>query len=166
MLLSDRRRFLVFGGSAVLLSACGFTPVYQEGTAANTLQGQIDVGLVTGRNGFELREQLVDRLGWAEADAPYLLIYQLSVSTTGIATSATEGTTRYNLTGTANFKIQKADTKEVVYSDSVRNFTAYSATSATYPTTTAAIDANVRLSKALADQIAARIATTAPDWHT
>lgn len=166
MLLFDRRRFLTLSSSTVLLGACGFTPVYQEGTAASTLQGQIDVGLVTGRNGFELREQLVDRLGRAGTDAPYLLVYDLSVSTSGIATSETEGTTRYNLTGTADFKVQKTDTNEVVFSDSVRNFTAYSATSATYPTTTAAIDANVRLSKALADQIVARIATTAPGWHT
>ena len=146
------------------LSACGFTPVYKEGSAAADLQGQIEIDLVRGRNGFELREQLENRLGQAQSDAPYVLTFKLTFTESGLAVTEDEGTTRTNLEGTAAFTVRRQDTGDIVYEDSVRNITAFGSTSATYPSSVAERDANIRLVKALADQIANRIAITAQGW--
>ncbi len=165
MLLSDRRGFLLLAGGG-LLTGCGFTPVYRSGTAASDLHGKIEIGLVTGRNGFELRERLEERLGFASDTPLYNLTFTLKTTAKGLAVTADEGTTRFNLEGVAKFVIKNAATDAVVFTDSVKNVTAYSATSETYPSRVAELDANVRLSQSLAEQIANRIAITAKGWHT
>lgn len=156
------RRGVVLG--LLALPACGFQPVYREGTAAVALRNRIAIDLVKGRNGFELREALEDRLGIAAADAPYVLTFALNIVESGLAVTEDEGTTRENLIGTARFTVRRFDTGEIVFKDAVRNITAYSTTSETFPSATAETDANVRLARALADQIAERIALTAQDW--
>ena len=165
MLLFNRRHALLLAFGAGL-SACGFEPVYKQGTKASALQGQIEIDLVKGRNGFELREVLEKRLGRASADAPYVLTFKLTTSETGLAVTEDEGTTRTNLNGVAAFTIRRKSTGDVVYEDSVRNVTGYGTTSETFPSSVAERDANTRLAKALAEQIANRIAITADGWAT
>ncbi len=164
MSLFSRRGLLALTGAG-LLSACGFTPVYKSGSAANDLRGKISIDLVLGRNGFELRERLEERLGHAGSDAPYVLTFVLKVAQTGLAVTADEGTTRFNFTGVASFTIRRSGSGEIVFEDQVKNFTAFSSTAATYPTRIAELDANVRLAQALAEQMAARIAITSGSWH-
>lgn len=164
MLLSNRRKFLALGGAS-LLAGCGFTPVYKSGTAASDLHGKIAIDLVTGRKGFELRERLEDRLGYAGDSAPYTLTFTLKTTATGLAVTKDEGTTRFNLEGVASFAIKNNATGVVVFTDTVKNITAYSATSETYPSRVAELDANVRLAQSLAEQVANRIAITAKGWH-
>lgn len=150
--------------SLFALSACGFEPVYRQGSAAAALRNRIAIDVVKGRNGFELREALEARLGVADADAPYVLTFALTISESGLAVTEDEGTTRENLIGTARFTVRRLSTGEILFQDIVRNITAYSTTSETFPSATAETDANVRLARALADQIAERIALTAGDW--
>ncbi len=164
MSLFSRRKILALAGAG-LLAGCGFTPVYKSGSAAQNLHGQIAIDLVKGRNGFELRERLEERLGFAAADAPYQLSFRLKTTETGLAVTKDEGTTRFNLTGIADFSIKELATGKTVFADQVKNITAYSATSETYPSRIAELDANVRLARALAEQIANRIAITAKGWH-
>jgi len=164
MLLFSRRKFLALAGAG-LLAGCGFTPVYKSGTAASDLHGKIAIDLVRGRNGFVLRERLEERLGFASDSAPYTLRFVLKTTDTGLAVTKDEGTTRFNLEGVASFTIKDNTTGVVVFSDSVKNVTAYSATSETYPSRVAELDANVRLAQSLAEQIANRIAITAKGWH-
>ena len=163
MLLFNRRAVLMLAlGMGV--SACGFTPVYKQGTSASNLQGQIEIDLVKGRNGFELREELENKLGRADSGAPYVLTFKLTFTETGLAVTEDEGTTRNNLNGVAAFTVRRKDTDIVVYQDSVRNVTVYGTTSKTFPSGVAKRDANTRLAKALAGQIANRIAITADGW--
>lgn len=163
MLLFNRRNVLLLALGAGV-SACGFEPVYKQGTTASDLQGQIEIDLVKGRNGFELREELENKLGYAASAAPYVLTFKLTTSETGLAVTEDEGTTRTNLNGVAAFTVRRKDTGAVIYQDAVRNVTAYGATSATYPSAVASRDANTRLMKALAAQIAERIAITSDGW--
>lgn len=163
MLLFNRRTVLMLALGAGV-SACGFTPVYKEGSTASALQGQIEIDLVKGRNGFELREELENRLGRADAGAPYVLTFKLTTTETGLAVTEDEGTTRTNLIGVAAFTVRRKSTGEVAYRDSVRNITAYGNTSETFPSAVAKRDANTRLARVLADQIANRIAITADGW--
>ncbi|MEM7440941.1 MAG: LPS assembly lipoprotein LptE [Pseudomonadota bacterium] len=150
--------------SLTALAGCGFQPVYRKGGAAAALQNQIAIDVVRGRNGFELREHLETRLGRAGPAAPYVLTFKLTIAESGVAVTEDEGTTRENLLGTAAFTVRRIDTGAIVFKDSVRNITAYSTTSRTFPSATAETDANVRLARVLADQIAERIALTAGDW--
>lgn len=165
MLLFNRRTVLMLALGAGV-SACGFEPVYKQGTTASDLQGQIEIDLVKGRNGFELREELENKLGRAVSMAPYVLTFKLTTSETGLAVTEDEGTTRTNLNGVAAFTVRRKDTGTVIYRDSVRNVTAYGTTSATFPAAVARGDANTRLAKALAVQIAERIAITSDGWAT
>ena len=163
MSLFNRRAVIAMGGLG-LLSACGFTPVYQSGKTAASLQNQIAIDLVKGRNGFELRQRLEDRLGRAAADAPYVLTFNLTITEDSLAVTEDEGTTRINLTGIARFTVRRAAGGQIVYQDQVRNITAFGTTSRTFPSSVAEKDANVRLSRVLADQIAERIALTSGSW--
>lgn len=159
----DRRNtlFLALGGC---ISACGFKPVYKEGSTASNLQGQIEISLIKGRNGFELREELENKLGRTLSVAPYVLTLKLTISEMGLAVTEDEGTTRTSLNGIAAFTLTRRETGKVIFRDSVSNLTAYGTTSATYPSTVARRDANIRLMKALAAQIANRIAITSDGW--
>nr|WP_325249353.1 LPS assembly lipoprotein LptE [Amylibacter sp.] len=163
MLLYNRRTVLALALSGGV-AACGFEPVYKQGSTASDLRGQIAIDLVRGRNGFELRQQLEDRLGRAEPAAPYVLTFKLTITESGLAVTEDEGTTRTNLIGTAAFTVRRKDTQAIVFEDSVRNITAFGSTSETYPSSVAERDANVRLSKALANQIAQRIAISSNGW--
>ncbi len=162
-MLFDRRNtlFLALGGC---ISACGFKPVYKEGSTASNLQGQIEISLIKGRNGFELREELENKLGRTVSVAPYVLTLKLTISEMGLAVTEDEGTTRTSLNGIAAFTLTRRETGKVIFRDSVSNLTAYGTTSATYPSTVARRDANIRLMKALAAQIANRIAITSDGW--
>lgn len=153
--------FLALGGC---ISACGFKPVYKEGSTASNLQGQIEISLIKGRNGFELREELESKLGRTVSLAPYVLTLKLTISEMGLAVTEDEGTTRTSLNGIAAFTLTRRETGKVIFRDSVSNLTAYGTTSATYPSTVARRDANMRLMKALAAQIANRIAITSDGW--
>ena len=162
-MLFDRRNtlFLALGGC---ISACGFKPVYKEGSTASNLQGQIEISLIKGRNGFELRQELENKLGRTLSVAPYVLTLKLTISEMGLAVTEDEGTTRTSLNGIAAFTLTRRETGKVIFRDSVSNLTAYGTTSATYPSTVARRDANIRLMKALAAQIANRIAITSDGW--
>jgi len=163
MLLFSRRNtlFLVLGAG---VSACGFEPVYKQGRTASKLQGQIEIEVIKGRNGFELREELENKLGRAVSTAPYFLTLKLTTSEIGIAVTKSAGATRTSLSGVAEFTVSRKDTRIAIYRDSVHNLTAYGTTSATYSSAVASRDANTRLMKALAAQIAERIAITSDGW--
>ena len=91
MLLFNRRHMLLLALGAGV-SGCGFEPVYKQGTSASDLQGQIEIDLVKGRNGFELREELENKLGRAGSSAPYVLTFKLTTSQTGLAVTEDTGT--------------------------------------------------------------------------
>jgi LPS-assembly lipoprotein len=151
-------------GAGLPLTACGFEPVYKQGSLAAGLQGQIVVSVLEGRNGFELRERLEERLGFAQSDAKYSLKFTLSIKSEDLTVSSDAEITRFNLEGVSAFSVTDRTTGAIVFRDSVRSFTAYSATSETYPTRVAEQDANIRLAQSLAELITTRLSITAKDW--
>ncbi len=158
---SYSRRFVLLAPLA--LAACGFTPIYGRGTAAEALNGKIALGPVEDRLGFEFYEQLENRLG--RADSPlYRLDITLTVSSKGLAITQDNAITRYNLAGVANFTLTRIADDNVVLQDKLRAFTAYSATSSAYSTFISERDARRRLAVTLADQIATRIASSAESF--
>lgn len=157
----NRRWFLV---ALLPLAGCGFEPVYGTGSAATKMLGQINVQVVKGRNGFELRDRLIERLGAAGADAPYDLSFKTTVISDDLTISEDNDVTRFTLQGTTQFRIINKASKTIAYESTVTSNTAYSATSGTYPTSIAERDANVRLNRDLADKIVTLLSITAKDW--
>lgn len=162
MLLYSRRNLILAAVSGLALSACGFEPVYKEGSATASLKGQIEIVAGKSREEFDFRERLLERFGFSET-AKYRLTYTYDVESSGLAVSNTAEITRYNLSGVSKFKIYDVN-GTVVYQSAVTASTAYSATSKTYPTRVAEQDARSRLALALADQIVSRIGVTAGSW--
>ena len=155
------RRWLLIG--FLSLAACGFEPIYGVDKPANKIMGKIDVEVSNGRNAFELRDRLIERLGALESDPTYLLKYSSSINSKNLTISKDNDVTRYILQGETNFNLIDLASKKVIYTNTVVSNTAYSATASTYPTAIAERDANVRLSRDLADKIITLLLITAKD---
>ena len=144
--------------------ACGFEPVYGTGTPANRIIGKIDVEVSNGRNAFELRDRLIERLGALEGPPTYLLKYTSNIESKNLTISKDNDVTRYTLQGVTNFDLVDMTSKKVIYTNKIASNTAYSATAGTYPTAIAERDANVRLSRDMADKIVTLLLITAKGW--
>ena len=156
------RRWLLIG--FLLLTACGFEPIYGVDKPANKIMGKIDVEVSNGRNAFELRDRLIERLGVLKNDPTYLLKYTFSIKSKNLTISKDNDVTRYTLQGETNFDLVDLTSKKVIYTNTIVSNTAYSATAGTYPTAVAERDANVRLSRDMADKIVTLLLITAKDW--
>ena len=161
MLLFNRRWFLI---GILPLMSCGFEPIYGTNKPANLILGKIDVEISNGRNAFELRERLIERMGALDATPTYLLKYTSSIEAKNLTISKDNDVTRYTLQGATDFDLVDMASKKVIYTNSISSNTAYSATAGTYPTAIAERDANVRLSRDMADKIVTLILITAKDW--
>lgn len=160
------RRSVVVTGAlfALVVAGCGFTPLYAPGSAAAAMDGQIQVALIDGKAGFQMREELTNRLG--PADAPrYRLDVTLRLSKSGVALTQQNVTTRFNVTGIADFKLVPLSGGAPVTTGSVRAITGYSApeqeTASAYSSLVAERDAERRVAVDLADQIVQRLALSA-----
>lgn len=162
MSLSNRRQFLTLLAAPLVLSACGFRPIYGEGSAADAMHGRVALGEFTNLSGFQMREELETNLGRA-VNATHILNVDLSIERKGLAITPDGSITRYNLSGVANFVVSNLG-GGVVLSGSVSALTAYNATANAYATRVAEQDANRRLAKTLADDITTQLAISAEDW--
>jgi|AACY02.16.fsa_nt_gi Predicted secreted (periplasmic) protein len=145
------RRAALFGALS-LSAACGFRPVYGPDGPATRLSGQVAIEAPATDAGFELRNRLIDRLGPAEAPA-YLLQVEIAVEDAAVAVTTEQETTRYNLPGTARYRLTRLVDGALLAEGQVQSFASYSATGSTVSTATAADDALSRLALGLADLI-------------
>lgn len=164
MSLYNRRKFLTLAATPLALSACGFTPIYSDGSAADLMHGRIALGSFDGLSGFQMREQLETRLGVATT-ATHLLDVALKVDREGVAITQDGSITRYNLSATAVFTVTQLG-GDIVFQGSATAFTAYNATASAYATRIAEKDAYRRIAVTIADKIVTRLATSAEGWLT
>lgn len=149
---SDRRAFLI---GAIVLSGCGFSPVYAPGGGDQT-RGQIAVAAPADEEGFALVERLEDRLGRASDSAPYTLTAEIFLVEDAVGFLPDGTISRYNISGRVDWIVaDTAGATRIVGSE--ESFTSYSATSTTVATTVARRDARRRLMVLLADRIVADI---------
>lgn len=153
MWLSDRR-FVLLG--ALALAGCGFTPAYAPGGAGGKLRGQVRADDPDDSLGFAFVAALEDRLGRPQA-ARYALSYNLTTSERGAASIAGVGDTRIALLGSIDYSLTDTTSGATVTSGSLRNVTNYSTTANQLATQRAREDAQDRLMRILADQVAARL---------
>lgn len=148
------RRAVLLALTAAPLVACGFTPAYAPGGPAAALAGRVAVQApVTGPE-YILVARLEQRLGRAGEGAPLSLAYTLATGQEAVAITPAAEITRYNVTGTLDWRLTDTATGTVAASGQVRSFTSYSATGSTIATRAARDDATERLVTILADRTA------------
>ena len=133
------RRWLLIG--ILPLMSCGFEPIYGTNKPADLIMGKIDVEVSNGRNAFELRDRLIERLGRLDGTPIYLLKYTSNIKSKNLTISKDNDVTRYTLQGETNFDLVDLSSKKVIYTNTIASNTAYSATAGTYPTAIAERDA-------------------------
>ncbi len=140
----------------VALGGCGFAPVYGPGGPGRRLRNAVLVAAPETPEGFRLRAELEDRLGWSET-ASFVLTVTLDVGLEPVAITTEGATTRYNLPGEAKWVLTDAATGDELASGTEQAFTAYSAAGNTLATRASERDARDRLSIMLADQIVTQL---------
>lgn len=165
-----RRRRAGLPGAAlalVLLAACGFEPLYDPAGPAAGAAGRVDIGVIDGQPGFAMRDRLVARLGLAQG-ATHRLDVDLSFDKSGVAITEKDVTSRFDITGTADWKLTPLAGDRPVLSGTETAVTGYSAptseTSSAFAILSAQRSAEERLAETLADRIAQRVAVASDDW--
>ena len=163
MWCSERRGFLL--GAALLLAGCGFQPLYAPGAPAANMIGTISVAEIAGDEpAFLMRERLTERLGTADL-ADYRLEVSFKLTRRGVALTQQDYTTRYNITGVANYRLVPVAGGPPVRAGEVTSFTGYSApeseNASAFASRAAEQDAERRLARTLADRIVLELAITA-----
>ena len=162
MWLSERRAVLT--GLLVLpvAAACGFSPAHAPGGPGAALRGQVRADDPQTAREFAFVAALEDLLGRPQA-ARFALSHDISVSESGGARVRPLGDTRFQIFGRVRFALRDMASDSELYRGTVRNFTAYSATSTQLATLAAQEDAERRLMVILADQVVARLLAVLPE---
>ena len=134
------------------LAACGFHPMY--GPSLSPQLASIYVEPVAERDGYELRNTLIDLLGsnGEMRGKRYRLTLALRESNQGVALQSDAAITRYNDTLAASFVLADMDGKTVI-EGSQTGLTAYNVTASPYATLVAQQDADKRAAQDIAERI-------------
>ncbi len=158
------RRTLLISLAALSLSACGFTPVLKQGSAARALQGQIRFNLIESRDGFLLLDKLEARFGTPAASARYAAKVDLMIDESRLTLTAATSVERITLNGTAMISVVDTATDSEVFNGKLRQTTSYTSTGETAQTVASKREAHAKLVTSLADQIVMRLNSSAESW--
>lgn len=157
MWFTDRRAFLL---SLAALAGCGFAPAYGPAGGAAALRGAVAPDAPVTRDDFALTRRLAERLG--PPDAPqFRLAYSIVTEASGQAITPDNETTRFQLKGSAKFRVIEIGSRAELLAGEVESFTSWSASGTVVATSAAEEDAHLRLMRILADQIVTRLLAAA-----
>ena len=150
------KRVAIFA-ACLMLAGCGFHPLY--GTATAPQLSSIFVEPIAERDGYEMRNSLIDLLGsdGQEKGKRYRLTVALNEASQGIALQNDATITRYNETLEAKFTLTDA-AGTVIYRGEQAELTAYNVVTSPYATLAAQMDAGKRASQDLAERIRLQLA--------
>jgi LPS-assembly lipoprotein len=136
----------------LLLAGCGFHPMY--GTALEPQMTAIYVEEIPERDGYELRNQLIDLLhsDGSRAGKRYTLKVTLNETSQGIALRNDATITRYNQSLDAHYVL--TDVRGTVLTEGDQtNLSAYNVAASPYATLVAAQDSSKRAAQDIAERI-------------
>jgi LPS-assembly lipoprotein len=136
-----------------LLAGCGFHPLYGDSRLEPQLSS-IYVEPVAERDGYELRNQLINILGsnGQTSGKAYRLKLVLTEANQGVALQNDATITRYNDTLTVNYVLSDAKGAEVT-SGTQTSLSAYNVANSPYSTLSAQQDADKRAAQDIAERI-------------
>jgi LPS-assembly lipoprotein len=134
------------------LSGCGFHPMY--GPSLSPQLSSIYVDPIAERDGYELRNSLIDLLGsnGETRGKRYRLTITLRESNQGVALRNDSAITRYNDTLAASFVLTDMNGAKIT-EGTQSGLTAYNVTSSPYATLAAQQDADKRAAQDIAERI-------------
>lgn len=154
-------RVLVALSLALLLSACGLSPMYAGGGSGAVAQGlaAVDVPPIAGKAGWLVRNELNDRLGAAGNVAPrYRLDVRLDDNLEGLGVLADDTISRERRTLRARYQLVDAASGDVILDATAGSDAGIDVVSSEYATIAAEQTALENLSRDLADRIVTRVA--------
>lgn len=146
--------------SFLLLTACGFQPLYEAGGSSTAMQAHlasVEVGPIADRLGQIMRNRLVSRLN-AQGRAEYRLDVALDQSSETFGVRPDTATTQEQLTIVATMRLVSVDTDEPVLEQSFRARTAFDLVLSDFATVSQREDSAQRLVLELAERIHRRLA--------
>ena len=145
-------RKLAFLALGFALAGCGFHPMY--GPSLSPQLSSIYVEPVAERDGYELRNSLIDLLGsnGEMRGKRYRLTITLRESNQGVALRNDAAITRYNDTVAASFVLTDMNGATIT-EGSQTGLTAYNVTSSPYATLAAQQDSDKRTAQDIAERI-------------
>lgn len=149
-------------GVVLLLTGCGFRPLYSE-TASNaqttTSLEKIRVTGASTKADAVFRNFLLDRI--APAGAPdkyeYELGFRLDERQVGSGVRIDASVTRFNLQLTASYQLKDSKTRDVIYSGSSRSIVAYDVLRSQFATVIERESSRERAARELANNIVLRL---------
>jgi LPS-assembly lipoprotein len=161
----QRGRRVVACAFAVVLSACGFHPLYGTagvGAGIGPTLASVYVEPIPERVGYELRNQLLDLFNATgeSGDAAYRLKLSVNEMEEAVVLQTNTAITRYNYTLSAHYELIPHDGTSAVKSGDVTALSAYNVAAAPflYSTVTAERDAKNRAANDIAERIRTQIA--------
>ncbi|SOB95051.1 LPS assembly lipoprotein LptE [Rhodobacter maris] len=143
-------------GSALALAGCGFTPAYGPAGGGGKLLGGVAPDAPQTRDDFAFVRRIAERLN-PPGTVRYRLAYKITTDRLGQAITPDGATTRYSLTGRAEYRLHDAGSDAVLLAGTVASFTSWSASGTVVATSAAEEDAHRRLMRMLADQTITRL---------
>lgn len=147
----------------LVLTACGFEPMYGSEPSAPLAMGAIAVEPIAGgRPGDQLRSSLEDLLNpeaVPTANAPYRLAISIGQTQVPVSVEPDGRILRFNLVLASNFRLVRASDGQEVYGGSVERVTAYNVSETNdFSTTIAERDALKRTIRELAEDYRLKLA--------
>jgi len=154
------KRFFAPVMLALLLPACSLQPLYSggsKGAVAQTL-GTITIAPIEGKNGWLMRNALIDRLGAQENNsAQFRLIVVLDDQIEGFGVRADDTVTRERRTLRARYQLVSVATGETVLDTTAGSDAGIDVVSSEYATIAGENSALENLTQKVADQIVTRL---------
>ena len=143
-----------------LLPACSLQPLYSggsRGVVAQTL-GTISVAPIEGKNGWLMRNALIDRLGAQDSNsAQFRLVVVLDDQIEGFGVRADDTVTRERRTLRARYQLVSVATGETVLDTTAGSDAGIDVVSSEYATIAGENSALENLTQKVADQIVTRL---------
>ena len=146
------RKLAFIAFACLALAGCGFHPLYGAGMEPRLASIYVDP--VTERDGYELRNQLIDLLGsdGREAGKAYHLKLTLNETSNGVTLQNDATITRYNDTLTVTYVLSDAKGAEVTRG-SQTSTAAFNTSNSPYSTLVVQQDSDRRAADDIADRI-------------
>lgn len=142
------------------LTGCGLTPMYAGGASgpvASSLAA-ISVAPIPQRDGWLVRNALLDKLGGEHPQASYRLEVELDDDIAGFGIRNNRSITRERRTLRARYRLVEVATRQVVLDATAGSDAGVDVVSSPYATVAAEQTALERLALIVADQMVARLA--------
>jgi LPS-assembly lipoprotein len=156
-------RALLASLSALLLTACGLSPMYAGGGDGTVARGlaTVDVAPIEGQAGWLVRNALNDRLGAAGAASPqYRLDVRLDDQLEGLAILRDDTVSRERRTLRARYQLIDLASGEIVLDATAGSDAGIDVVSSEYATIAAEQTALENLAEDVAHRIVTRVALT------